>query len=371
MKKSVKSVLTVILSFSAVMISNITIAEASETKSINMYYNNTKIEEEQPFIEDGRTYIPIREVSDLLGVEISYDNNTKTVVLSDDKTTAEFIVNNRYYTVNDVLYEADVASVMKNNTVYLPLRVVSEAFGGNIYINDETNSIILDFDASNKNIQTNEEMISEIKQETLNLYVEVIKSDEFKAFEKVLVKSEEFKEFIYDVTKTDSFEHLLVDLYNTEEFIGIYKYIYELESYQTYASDVMQLESYKELLNEYGNNAFANGSINVNLIVEDFDLFSEIISSPKFATFLIECKELESYKEFMLDLEKTQDVNIKKFIKEVVFTSENFINLMLEASEIEENIGLFDNLKNTPEGKEVINLYEEVETVILEKYLNN
>ncbi len=48
--------------------------------------NGTSVE---PFIIEGTTYLPVRAVGNALGLNVDWDGNTNTVILSDDKNNAQ------------------------------------------------------------------------------------------------------------------------------------------------------------------------------------------------------------------------------------------------------------------------------------------
>ncbi|QOR35951.1 hypothetical protein IMX26_03780 [Clostridium sp. 'deep sea'] len=68
-------------------------AADSVSKSISVYFNNVSIQvngektQSDNFIYNGTTYIPLREVSEILGKQVDYDNNTKTVYITDKNIT--------------------------------------------------------------------------------------------------------------------------------------------------------------------------------------------------------------------------------------------------------------------------------------------
>ena len=82
----------------AIVMSTAAPAVASTMKAAQLYYNNIKIRlngEElvpkdangnvvEPFAIDGTTYLPIRAISSALGLNVTWDGNTQTVVLGND-----------------------------------------------------------------------------------------------------------------------------------------------------------------------------------------------------------------------------------------------------------------------------------------------
>jgi hypothetical protein len=85
-----------------------------------------------PFIENGRTYVPIRYLALALGVaekEIGWDAKSRTVMLKLGDTTVKLTVGKKTISVNGQARKMDVAPVIKGGRTYLPARWVAEAFG--------------------------------------------------------------------------------------------------------------------------------------------------------------------------------------------------------------------------------------------------
>lgn len=91
------------------------------SKTVNIEYNNIKVtmngkqvnlvdangNPAEPFAIDGTTYLPIRAVSSALGLEVGWDNDTKTVILetSGDKENHDGsygAINGKYYNLSVV-----------------------------------------------------------------------------------------------------------------------------------------------------------------------------------------------------------------------------------------------------------------------------
>lgn len=85
-----------------------------------------------PFIENDRTYVPVRYLAYALGVadkDVAWDDKTKTVTLSMDGTTLELKVGDKTLYVNGKPQVMDVAPLLRDGRVFLPARFVAEAFG--------------------------------------------------------------------------------------------------------------------------------------------------------------------------------------------------------------------------------------------------
>lgn len=86
-----------------------------------------------PTIIDSVTYVPIRAVSETLGSNVDYDEETKTAIISVGDNTVSF-------TVDDSNEEKN-RPIIKNNRMLIPLRNASETLGANVIWNEIDKSI--------------------------------------------------------------------------------------------------------------------------------------------------------------------------------------------------------------------------------------
>ena len=89
-----------------------------------------------PFINNGRTFLPIRFVAETFGIYTTWDGTTRTVTLERgttivrvtiDSTTMELVKDGVKSTV-----KMDVAPMVRDGRTCLPIRFIAEAFGLNV-----------------------------------------------------------------------------------------------------------------------------------------------------------------------------------------------------------------------------------------------
>ena len=84
----------------------------------------------QGYISDnGSTMIPLRVLSEKLKYNVNWDNVEQTATLKKGDKYIEFTVDYHNAKVNDSYIQLSSKPEMKNNTVYLPLRVVADTLG--------------------------------------------------------------------------------------------------------------------------------------------------------------------------------------------------------------------------------------------------
>ena len=103
------------------------------------------LEFEQPaVIVEGRTLVPLRGIFEALGANVYWDDATKTVTSVRDDITVKTTIGTPYLIKNDTLVTLDVPSrIMGEGYTMVPVRAISESFGVSVGWNDETKTVIL------------------------------------------------------------------------------------------------------------------------------------------------------------------------------------------------------------------------------------
>lgn len=91
----------------------------------------------------GSTMVPLRALSEALGSRVLWNSDIKTATIVKDDTILQFVVDSTYYYVDSNRYTSDAAPVIINDRTYVPLRVAAEAFGKNVYWNNDHQIIMI------------------------------------------------------------------------------------------------------------------------------------------------------------------------------------------------------------------------------------
>jgi LysM repeat protein len=84
--------------------------------------------QDPPFILNDSTFIPLRAVSETLGAEVWWDDTTRTVGIESPATSIAFVVGRTTAMVNQHHMDIPAATIVAGKTM-VPLRFVSEALG--------------------------------------------------------------------------------------------------------------------------------------------------------------------------------------------------------------------------------------------------
>jgi branched-chain amino acid transport system substrate-binding protein len=86
-----------------------------------------------PEIVNSRTFVPIRLVAEAFGAAVGWDNATRTVTIKADSNEIKLTIGKTTATVNSKDYTLDAAPYIKNGRTMVPIRFISEALGLSVY----------------------------------------------------------------------------------------------------------------------------------------------------------------------------------------------------------------------------------------------
>ena len=132
--KKLKKIIPLILAL--VIISSCTFSTKSDAaRPIKLIVNGVDITaKSEPRIEQDRTLVPIRFISEELGAEVTWDGLNRTVTVLKDGETFLLRIDSKLVEYNNgSSYEiTDVAPKIINDRTFVPLRLVSNALNINI-----------------------------------------------------------------------------------------------------------------------------------------------------------------------------------------------------------------------------------------------
>lgn len=118
----------------------------AKEKEIIVLYNGNKIDyTTPPVMVDNRVLVPMRMTFKAFNRYIIWDEKTQTIKTEESygQANIELQIGNKTLKKNDKIVKMDVAPQLINDTTYIPLRAVSEAFDADIKWNEKLNCVII------------------------------------------------------------------------------------------------------------------------------------------------------------------------------------------------------------------------------------
>lgn len=138
--------LTVLLVFSMAMVSY-----AQNEITIKLDNRKIPFPDAKPYMdaEAGRVLVPVRFVSESLGAEVQWDDMNKAVTIIKDKAKIRIKLGERNFTVNGVKESMDTAAFLKDGRTYVPIRFISENLGVDTSWDQKSYTVLLNTRSTN------------------------------------------------------------------------------------------------------------------------------------------------------------------------------------------------------------------------------
>jgi len=102
-----------------------------------------------PFIKDGRTMVPIRDLAEKLGFTVVWSEPDQVVMTNED-TTISIFLGDQTYTVNGTRKHLDVTPFASEGRAMVPVRFIAEELGCMVYYSEATNTVFINHKASTR-----------------------------------------------------------------------------------------------------------------------------------------------------------------------------------------------------------------------------
>ena len=138
MKRILSAVLTMVM-----VLCTMSCAVLAQGETVSVIVNGKRVSfpDEQPYNQNGRVMVPVRFVSEELGADVEWFEDAKTVTVTDKANAAVLTVNSYDVTANNQKLTLDAEPVLQNDRVYVPLRFVSEALGAQVDWEQESGTV--------------------------------------------------------------------------------------------------------------------------------------------------------------------------------------------------------------------------------------
>lgn len=100
----------------------------------------------EPQIKNNRTMVPMRAIFDALGAEVYWDDTSKTVTATKNSLTVKTTIGSKEILINGDKKQIDTAPIIENSRTLVPVRFISESLGCRVLWDDfkKTVSVISD-----------------------------------------------------------------------------------------------------------------------------------------------------------------------------------------------------------------------------------
>lgn len=125
-------------------------------EGINIVINNNKIETpDAPYIKEERTLVPLRLISENLGIKVDWDNESRQVVLKKGSDDILLPIQKDYYLVNGKKVATDISGEIKNDRTFVPVRLIAELFDRDVKWDNKTKTVLINDKSQAPDVNTN------------------------------------------------------------------------------------------------------------------------------------------------------------------------------------------------------------------------
>lgn len=136
--KSSKKMMFIIMVLVTFLLLN-SMSFANTERNIKVWINDFYVMSDvHPFVESGRTFVPIRFIAEELGYDVGWNGEEQEVTIDNEDKLVKLKINSKSVSVNDKEIKLEMPARLKQARTFVPLRAITEIFGENIEYNAET-----------------------------------------------------------------------------------------------------------------------------------------------------------------------------------------------------------------------------------------
>ena len=114
--------------------------------SLNMIVNGVSSDQPlsvAPYIKEGKTFVPLRVISEALGAKVEWLPDVKGIVIEFMGKKIEMQVGSKRAVVNGKVVDLDTPPEITNGVTFVPIRFVADMLGAEVKWLEETKEIII------------------------------------------------------------------------------------------------------------------------------------------------------------------------------------------------------------------------------------
>ncbi len=189
-------------------------AEIISNHDIKIIIDNEDVTDEvKTLIIDGRTMVPLRMISERLGADVKWNEDTRSVDIKKENSKLRLFIDNRVIRYNDGLdYQlSDVKPIIVNDRTFVPLRLISNALNISISWDEDRRAVIINSKEAGGISEFYTSKFSSIDNGyTINSRLKIKVDTEYQDLEKrlFLLDKDSGKGFIVSRTFNDTFDYI-------------------------------------------------------------------------------------------------------------------------------------------------------------------
>ncbi|GGH57395.1 hypothetical protein GCM10008014_29010 [Paenibacillus silvae] len=123
--------------------SNSSAGTANQTITVSLNGKNIAFPDQNPLVQDDRVMVPVNAILEALGADVKWDKTAKTVTAVLNGQTFVLQIGSSTATVNGEKLQMDTASVIQNSRTLVPVRFISEGLGLTLDWNQNNGTVSL------------------------------------------------------------------------------------------------------------------------------------------------------------------------------------------------------------------------------------
>ena len=118
--------------------------QTATAATVNVTLNGKQLSfDTAPYVENGRTLVPVRGVLESLGYSVYWQEHTKTVLAMKDGINITLPINSNTATVNTEQVEIDVPARLNGSRTFVPLRFLAEYSGADVQWDQSSSTVVI------------------------------------------------------------------------------------------------------------------------------------------------------------------------------------------------------------------------------------
>lgn len=120
------------------------IKNVNAQESIKLWINGNYVQTDTaPVIENNRTLVPVRVISENLGIPVEWNAENQQILLQKGETVIAFKIGKAEYGFGDIPNSLDVAPKIINNRTMVPVRAISEIFENKVDWDNTNRTVVI------------------------------------------------------------------------------------------------------------------------------------------------------------------------------------------------------------------------------------